>query len=160
MKLRTAVKEQKFKSEKEARLFCEKQEKLLKLEQEIADYKKRLHKFLGQIKILEKTLLGQKKQSEEEKQKKLEQTEQNLEKIRMELREIYKRISFYEKSLEQLKNCGKKAKKPERKDWHFCHFRIRHPEHLQENRKYPLNAMFSLHISNKLLWKQTRDWNR
>ena len=49
------------------------------LEQEIADYKKRLHKLLGQIKILEKTLLGQKKQSEEEKQKKLEQTEQNLE---------------------------------------------------------------------------------
>lgn len=40
MKLRTAVKEQNFKSEKEARLFCEKQEKLLGLEQEIADYKK------------------------------------------------------------------------------------------------------------------------
>ena len=31
------------------------------LEQEIADYKKRLHKLLGQIKILEKTLLGAKK---------------------------------------------------------------------------------------------------
>ena len=61
MKLRAAVKEQNFKSEKEARLFCEKQEKLLGLEQEIADYKKRLHKLLGQIKILEKTLLGQKK---------------------------------------------------------------------------------------------------
>ena len=28
MKLRTAVKEQNFKSEKEARLFCEKQEKI------------------------------------------------------------------------------------------------------------------------------------
>lgn len=111
MKLRTAVKEQKFKSEKEARLFCEKQEKLLKLEQEIADYKKRLHKFLGQIKILEKTLLGQKKQSEEEKQKKLEQTEQNLEKIRMELREIYKRISFYEKTLEQLKKLWEESEK-------------------------------------------------
>ena len=111
MKLRTAVKEQNFKSEKEARLFCEKQEKLLGLEQEIADYKKRLHKFLGQIKILEKTLLGQKKQSEEEKQKKLEQTEQNLEKIRLELREIYKRISFYEKTLEQLKKLWEESEK-------------------------------------------------
>lgn len=71
MKLRTAVKEQNFKSEKEARLFCEKQEKLLGLEQEIADYKKRLHKFLGQIKILEKTLLGQKNSRKKKNRKSL-----------------------------------------------------------------------------------------
>ena len=111
IKLRAAVKEQNFKSEKEARLFCEKQEKLLILEQETADYKKTLHKLLGQIKILEKTLLGKKKQSEEEKQKKFEQTEQNLEKIRLELREIYKRISFYEKTLEQLKKLWEESEK-------------------------------------------------
>ena len=87
MKLRTAVKEQKFKSEKEARLFCEKQEKLLKLEQEIADYKKKASQvFRADKKFWKKTLLGQKKQSEEEKQKKLEQTEQNLEKIRLEFK--------------------------------------------------------------------------
>ena len=111
IKLRAAVKEQNFKSEKEARLFCEKQEKLLILEQETADYKKTLHKLLGQIKILEETLLGKKKQSEEEKQKKFEQTEQNLEKIRLELREIYKRISFYEKTLEQLKKLWEESEK-------------------------------------------------
>lgn len=111
IKLRAAVKEQNFKSEKEARLFCEKQEKLLILEQETADYKKTLHKLLGQIKILEETLLGKKKQSEEEKQKKFEQTEQNLEKIRLELREIYKRISFYEKILEQLKKLWEESEK-------------------------------------------------
>lgn len=111
IKLRVAVKEQNFKSEKEARLFCEKQEKLLILEQETADYKKTLHKLLGQIKILEETLLGKKKQSEEEKQKKFEQTEQNLEKIRLELREIYKRISFYEKTLEQLKKLWEESEK-------------------------------------------------
>lgn len=111
IKLRAAVKEQNFKSEKEARLFCEKQEKLLVLEQETADYKKTLHKLLGQIKILEETLLGKKKQSEEEKQKKFEQTEQNLEKIRLELREIYKRISFYEKTLEQLKKLWEESEK-------------------------------------------------
>ena len=111
IKLRATVKEQNFKSEKEARLFCEKQEKLLILEQETADYKKTLHKLLGQIKILEETLLGKKKQSEEEKQKKFEQTEQNLEKIRLELREIYKRISFYEKTLEQLKKLWEESEK-------------------------------------------------
>lgn len=111
IKLRAAVKEQNFKSEKEARLFCEKQEKFLVLEQETADYKKTLHKLLGQIKILEETLLGKKKQSEEEKQKKFEQTEQNLEKIRLELREIYKRISFYEKTLEQLKKLWEESEK-------------------------------------------------
>ena len=111
IKLRAAVKEQNFKSEKEARLFCEKQEKLLILEQETADYKKTLHKLLGQIKILEETLLGKKKQSEEEKQKKFEQTEQNLGKIRLELREIYKRISFYEKTLEQLKKLWEESEK-------------------------------------------------
>ena len=111
IKLRAVVKEQNFKSEKEARLFCEKQEKLLILEQETADYKKTLHKLLGQIKILEETLLGKKKQSEEEKQKKFEQTEQNLEKIRLELREIYKRISFYEKTLEQLKKLWEESEK-------------------------------------------------
>ena len=111
IKLRAAVKEQNFKSEKEARLFCEKQEKLLILEQETADYKKTLHKLLGQIKILEETLLGKKKQSEEEKQKKFEQTEQNLEKIRLELKEIYKRISFYEKTLEQLKKLWEESEK-------------------------------------------------
>ncbi len=110
-KLRSAVKEQNFKSEKEARIFCEKQEKLLKLEQETADYKKTLHKLLGQIKILEKTLLGQKKQSEEEKRKKFEQTEQKLEKIRLELREIYKRISFYEQTLGQLKKLWEESEK-------------------------------------------------
>ncbi len=55
--------------------------------------------------------MGQKKQSEEEKQKKLEQTEQNLEKIRLELREIYKRISFYEKTLEQLKKLWEESEK-------------------------------------------------
>ena len=111
IKLRAVVKEQNFKSEKEARLFCEKQEKLLILEQETADYKKTLHKLLGQIKILEETLLGKKKQSEEEKQKKFEQTEQNLGKIRLELREIYKRISFYEKTLEQLKKLWEESEK-------------------------------------------------
>lgn len=111
IKLRAAVKEQNFKSEKEARLFCEKQEKLLILEQKTADYKKTLHKLLGQIKILEETLLGKKKQSEEEKQKKFEQTEQNLEKIRLELKEIYKRISFYEKTLEQLKKLWEESEK-------------------------------------------------
>ena len=110
-RLRCAVKEQNFKSEKEAVIFCEKQEKLLELERETADYKKTLHKLLGQIKILEKTLLGQKKQSEEEKRKKFEQTEQKLEKIRLELREIYKCISFYEQTLGQLKKLWEESEK-------------------------------------------------
>lgn len=110
-RLRTAVKEQNFKSEKEAVIFCEKQEKLLELERETADYKKTLHKLLGQIKILEKTLFGKKKQSEEEKQKMFDVTEQKLEKIRMELKEIYQRIHFYEKTLEQLKNLWEESSK-------------------------------------------------
>ncbi len=36
------------------------------------------------------------------------------------------RIRFYETTLETAEKnlVGRKRKKPERKDWHFCHFRI------------------------------------